>query len=79
MAAQVRCGPRATPMGNQYVGKSVGSLRRLLGPELGIPEGAPAVVSRDGGMTSRAVGDSHPLDHGELLEFTRAAGTKGSL
>jgi hypothetical protein len=82
MAAQIRSGPRVTPMGDSYkgktiVGKSVRELRQWLEHDLQIPEGAEARVSTDGGETSKRVAEDHILDHGQLLEFTRPAGTKG--
>jgi len=64
-------------MGDQWVGKTVGYLRGKLEAELSIPGGAPAVVSRDGGVSSQAVQETYRLEHGDLLEFVRPAGTKG--
>ena len=77
MAAQVRCGPRTTGMGDQFVSKTVTQIRQLLEASLQIPGGAPAVISRDGGLSSHAVQESYRLEHGDLLEFVRPAGTKG--
>ena len=77
MAAQVRCGPRCVPMGDQWVGYSVSDLRRKLLADLSIPEGAPATISRDGGNNTVPVPENYKLQHGDLLEFVRPAGTKG--
>jgi len=78
MAAQVRCGPRCTPPGDQWAGKPVSELRRFLGADLSIPEGAPATVSRDGGQNTVPVREDYRLQHGDLLEFVRPPGAKGS-
>lgn len=78
MASQVRCGPRCVPMGDQWVGKQVGDLRRQLARDLDIPDGAPATVSRDAGSNTVPVPDTYRLQHGDLLEFVRPPGTKGS-
>jgi hypothetical protein len=82
MAAQIRSGPRVTPLGDSYkgktiIGKTVSEIRAWLSHDLQIPEGAEARVSTDGGETSSRVNDSFVLDHGHLLEFSRPAGTKG--
>jgi len=76
MAAQVRSGPSSTPIGDQYVGKSVGELRNMLSYELNIPAGAPATVSQNGGEPF-PVQDSYIVKDGDLVEFVRTAGTKG--
>ena len=78
MAAQVRCGTKITAMGDQWVGKTVEWLRMKLEADLQIPLGAPSVVSRDGGMSSHSIQEGYILQHGDLLEFVRPAGTKGS-
>ena len=78
MAAQVRCGPRAFPMDDKYVGKTVTDIRSRYGRDLQIPEGSPATVSRDGGHTTQPVPETYRLQHGDLVEFVRPAGTKGS-
>jgi len=77
MASQIRCGPRATPMNDQYAGLRVGDVRKRFARDLDIPEGAPAVVSRDGGQNTTPVPETYTIQHGDLLEFVRPAGTKG--
>lgn len=76
MAAQVRSGPSSTPIGDQYVGQSVGQLRQLLQFELNIPQAAPATVSHNG-QDPTQVPDSYVVRDGDLVEFVRSAGTKG--
>lgn len=77
MASQIRCGPRVTPLGDQFSGKTVSDLRRELSRMLDIPEGAPAVVSRDNGGNPVPVREDYRLQSGDLLEFVRPQGTKG--
>ncbi len=78
MAAQVRHGTAATPVADQYVGKSVRELRQILQGELDIQHGSPAVVSKDGGVTSMPVAEDYIVQDGDLLEFVRTAGAKGN-
>jgi hypothetical protein len=77
MSSQVRCGPRCVPQSYQWIGKQVQELRRFLAGDLQVPDGAPATVSRDGGMTSVSVREDYKVQHGDLLEFIRPPGTKG--
>ena len=76
MSAQVKCGTSATPMAQQYVGRTVSDLRAMLAPELGISPDAPAVVSHRGG-TPTPVKEGYTLQDGDLLEFVRSPGAKG--
>jgi hypothetical protein len=64
-------------MSDQYVRLTVSEVRRRFARDLDIPENAPAVVSRDGGQNTVPVPESYTIQHGDLLEFVRPAGTKG--
>jgi hypothetical protein len=78
MASQIRCGPRVTPLGEQFTMKTVAAIRRELSRSLDIPEGSPAVVSRDNGGNPVPVREDYTLQNGDLLEFVRPQGTKGT-
>ena len=77
MAAQIRCGTRASQLNDLWVGKTVAEVRRDLQRQLDVPEGAPAVVTRDGGASNTPVNESYRIVHGDLVEFIRPQGTKG--
>ena len=76
--AVVGCSP-LREAGAKYVGKTIRELRSILKDKLDIEDNLPVSLSKDGGKTYGNVGENYHLKSGDVLDFSRAPGTKCSI
>jgi len=71
MAIKVVCGANTQEL-EDFEGKSVSEVREGLAEALNIPDDARAIITGDN------VNDGYCLQDGDVLEFVRPSGDKGS-
>ena len=74
MSARVRCAAGGD-WADQYVGKTIGELRRALASDLGIGEDYDAMLHSSTG--SRMVNDTYTVQDGDDVEFKAPMTDKG--
>jgi len=72
----IKC-PPLKKVGMEWIGMKVSDVRKKLGKDLEVPNGAPAVISHDCGKTFKNVDEDYILQEWDVLEFGRTSAVKG--